>query len=431
MKKKHLIIGGAAVLVALAAGLIVWRTTTRKGGSSTEENALYADSVATLTGTGLGTQNRFSGVVESQSTLNIQLESNQTVKEIYVSKGDTVKVGTPLFQYDTEDLSMKVEQANLELESISNSMDTQKANIAQLEKEKKSAPASEQLSYTTQIQQATLELKQKEYDYKVKQLEIEKLQKSLDSALVHSTIDGVVQEINEAPGYDNYTGEQKPFMSILAVGKYRVKGSISEQNMGNLSVGQRVIVHSRVDETITWKGTVDTIDTEKPISDNNGYTSSSDGGNQASKYPFYVVLDSSDGLMLGQHVYVEPDYGFSTEQKEGMWLMSSYIQDIDSSPYVWAADSDDRLEKRSVTLGEYDKENDTYEILDGLKGTDYIVWPSEDCKPGVPVMKNNGEILPYSDPGDNQMEGIGGGDNQMEAIGGGDSAVPSEEVSDQ
>ena len=111
--------------------------------------------------------------------------------------------------------------------------------------------------------------------------------------------------------------------------------------------------------------------------------------------------------------------------------MSSYIQDIDSSPYVWAADSDDRLEKRSVTLGEYDKENDTYEILDGLKGTDYIVWPSEDCKPGVPVMKNGGEILPYSDLGDNQMEGIGGGDNQMEAIGGGDSAVPSEEVSDQ
>ena len=46
-------------------------------------------------------------------------------------------------------------------------------------------------------------------------------------------------------------------------------------------------------------------------------------------------------------------------------------------------------------------------------------------------MKNDGEILPYSDPGDNQMEGIGGGDNQMEAIGGGDSAVPSEEVSDQ
>ena len=68
------------------------------------------------------------------------------------------------------------------------------------------------------------------------------------------------------PAMISYTGEQKPFMSILAVGKYRVKGSISEQNMGNLSVGRRVIVHSRVDETITWKGTVDTIDTEKPIS---------------------------------------------------------------------------------------------------------------------------------------------------------------------
>lgn len=46
-------------------------------------------------------------------------------------------------------------------------------------------------------------------------------------------------------------------------------------------------------------------------------------------------------------------------------------------------------------------------------------------------MKNNGEISPYSDPGNNHMEGIGGGDNQMKPSACGDSAVPSEEVSDQ
>ena len=429
--KKKVIIGISAVLVAVIAGLVIWRVAARKTASPGEEASLYADSVGMLTGTGLGTQNRFAGVIESQNTLKIQLESDQTVKDIFVSKGDTVEVGTPLFQYDTEEIGMKLEQASLELEGISNSIDTKKAQIDALAKEKKNAPSSEQLSYTTQIQQAELEVKQEEYNYKVKQLEIDRLQKSLDSAQVNSTIAGVVQEINETPGYDNYTGEQKPFMSILAVGKYRVKGTISEQNMSNIYVGMPVIVHSRVDETITWSGTIDSIDTEKTVSDNNVYYSS-DSGAQASKYPFYVTLDTSDGLMLGQHVYLEPDLGLG-EEKEGMWLMSSYILDAGSDPYVWAAGNDDKLEKRSVTLGEYDEENDTYEIVDGLSSTDYIVWPSEDCKKGAPVLKNDGSMS-YIGGGMSEMPIDEGGEmpidegEEMPIGGGGEMSIGGEEV---
>ena len=36
---------------------------------------------------------------------------------------------------------------------------------------------------------------------------------------------------------------------------------------------------------------------------------SSDDTTSSSTYPFYVTLDSSDGLMLGQHVYIEMDEG--------------------------------------------------------------------------------------------------------------------------
>ncbi len=34
-----------------------------------------------------------------------------------------------------------------------------------------------------------------------------------------------------------------------------------------------------------------------------------DDTTSSSTYPFYVTLDSSDGLMLGQHVYIEMDEG--------------------------------------------------------------------------------------------------------------------------
>ncbi|QNM04633.1 efflux RND transporter periplasmic adaptor subunit [Qiania dongpingensis] len=408
--KKKVIIGIGVVLLAVIAGLVIWRVTASNKPGGDDEAALYADSVGMLTGTGLGTQNRFAGVIEAQNTLKIRLESEQTVKEIFVEKGQSVEVGTPLFQYDTEDMGMKLEQAQLELEKISNGIDTLNAQIETLTKEKKNAPSSEQLSFTTQIQELQTNVKQEEYNYKVKELEMGRLQKSIESAVVNSTIAGIVQEINENPTYDSYTGEQQAFMSILAVGKYRVKGSISEQNMRNFYVGMPVIVHSRVDDSLIWSGTVDTIDTEKPITgsgDGMAVSSGSDTGAQATKYPFYVTLDSSDGLMLGQHVYLEPNLG-QGEEKDGMWLMSSYIVRDDGDPYVWAAGSDGKLEKRPVSLGDHDEEMDTYQILDGLKASDYIVWPSEDCKKGAAVYKNDGTMPQGNSGGD--MEFLPGGE---------------------
>ena len=85
----------------------------------------------------------------------------------------------------------------------------------------------------------------------------------------------------------------------------------------------------------------------------------------ASKYPFYVDLDSVDGLILGQHVYIELDQG-QEEVKEGLWLYGSYIVQDEDTPYVWAANEKDRLEKRYIELGEYDADMDEYEIVSGL-----------------------------------------------------------------
>jgi HlyD family secretion protein len=389
--KKKVLIGCGAALAVVLVGAGIWRAVS--GGNSGEgDTVLYADSVGMLTGTGLGTQNRFSGTVEAQDTMKLMLSEDQKVKEIFVEKGQEVEAGTKLFEYDTEELSMSLEQGNLELEKITNSINNLNTQIAALNEEKKSAPASEQLSYTTQIQELQTNVKQEEYNYKVKELEVNRTKKSLESSVVTSTIAGIIQEINEEPGYDQYTGEKEAFMSILSTGKYRIKGKISEQNIGNLYPGMQVIVHSRVDEDEIWMGVVDSIDTEKPETSQSAvYYDGTDSSQQASRYPFYVTLETSDGLMLGQHVYIEPNMGQSDDS--GMWLMSSYIVDADSgSPYVWLAGSDDKLEKHDVSLGEYNEEMDTWEILSGLKGTDYIVWPSEDCKKGAAVVKNTGGI---------------------------------------
>ena len=132
---------------------------------------------------------------------------------------------------------------------------------------------------------------------------------------------------------------------------------------------------------------MDVIDTEKPEnSSQSEMYSGSDSSARATKYPFYVTLETSDGLMLGQHVYIEPGNGVNTE---GLHLMTAYIVDTDGKePYVWVANEKDRLEKRKVKLGAYDEEQDTWEITEGLKETDYIVWPDGECKEGAAVQKN-------------------------------------------
>ena len=54
------------------------------------------------------------------------------------------------------------------------------------------------------------------------------------------------------------------------------------------------------------------VDEQSASSSNNSNSymwggSSGDDTTSSSSYPFYVTLDSSDGLMLGQHVYIEID----------------------------------------------------------------------------------------------------------------------------
>ena len=137
-KKKVIFIICLIFAVALIAAIL---HMVSGGGKDSAKNILYADKVSVITGNGSGTVNRFAGVVEAQDTLKISLSEGQKVKEIFVEKGQEVEPGTKLFEYDTEELAMTLEQGNLELEKIGNSISNLNSQIAALTTEKKNAPA--------------------------------------------------------------------------------------------------------------------------------------------------------------------------------------------------------------------------------------------------------------------------------------------------
>ena len=123
---------------------------------------------------------------------------------------------------------------------------------------------------------------------------------------------------------DTGSGSSNAFITILSTGSYRVKGTVNELNIQNIVEGEPVIVRSRVDSSQIWHGTMGTIDKDSATTNSNSNSfgmmdASGDSQTSSSTYPFYVNLDYSDGLMLGQHVYIENDEG-QEDQKAGLWL---------------------------------------------------------------------------------------------------------------
>ncbi len=318
-KKAAIVLGAIAVAAAAAAG--IWYFWGNGGKDS--KDRVYVEKVSSVTGNLMGAQNRYSGVVQPQETVEVNADSERTIGEVYVEVGDTVEAGTPLFSYDTEDLTLELEQAKLELENQDIEISGYRNQIRELEKERTAAAEANKFEYTTQIQTIETQIKQAEFTKSSKQLEINKLQKRVDNSQVNSTASGIVKSIDDGQSQNEDT---TAYMTILSTGEYRIKGTVNEQNVGMISSGLDVIIRSRVDEDITWTGMIESLDTEESSGSSDGdmMEGSDDGENASSDYSFYVTLDDAEGLMLGQHVLIELDEG-QTEEKEGIWLQSGYI----------------------------------------------------------------------------------------------------------
>ncbi len=399
-KKIGIMIGTVAVLAAVGVG--AWyaygRFFGKSGGNS--EDKVYVESVAKIVQTSTGAFNRYSGVVEPQDTWEVNLDTSRKVLEVYVEEGDEVEEGTPLFAYDTSDLKLELQQAELEIENINNQITTYNEQITTLTRERDKATTDDaKFDYTTQIQTVQTSIRQSQYELASKKANMDKINTSISESVIKSKIPGVVKKINTA-GTDD-TGSSGAYMTILATGEFQIKGKVNEQNIGGISEGQAVIVHSRVDDSLTWKGTITKIDTESTQTDSDSsmmYYGGSAGESmqQSSSYPFYVTLDSVDGLMLGQHVYIEPDFG-QQDVKEGLWLYGSYLAFDGDTPYVWAADKDGRLEKRGVETGDYDEDSDEYQIVSGLDASDRIAYPMPGLYEGIKTVDDESEV-DYNSP---------------------------------
>ncbi|MBQ4550375.1 MAG: efflux RND transporter periplasmic adaptor subunit [Oscillospiraceae bacterium] len=394
MKKSVLALGAAVLLMLTGCG--------GKPQIDVEQASMLTTAVTS--------SDKFAGVVVSENVIEIDRDTEQKLDELYVAVGDVVRVNEKLFEYDTDSLSLTVDKQQLEMDKLTQQikdLTTQKTNLEKQIKKEKDKNTKATLELT--LRSVTADLTQANYDKKTLQAEINYNKDMLKDAVVRSPIKGVVRSIDE---------NGSPYITIQQDGAFQVKGSLNELSLNaGIMEGVGVTILSRTDPTAFWTGTVTLVDyntTEDENSDNmfGGYV---DPMASSTSYPFYITLDSTDGLLLGQHVYIQISAAGIGD--ELLRIPEGYIQDIATDEetwmttgYVWGVDMETMtLVKLPVTLGEYDPTYGTYVILDGITPESFLADPADKgVKEGASVYLRSEleyagqteptESVPFSDP---------------------------------
>ena len=382
-------------VIALGAALMRGLTGCGRQAQINVEQAGMLTTAAT-------SSDNFAGVVVSEYVVEIDRDAEKQIEELYVSVGDEVRINEKLFEYDTDTLSLTVDKQELELDKLEQQikdLTTQKKNLEnQIKKEKdKSVKATLEL----QLRSVSADLTQATYDKNALQTEIKYNKSMLTNAAVRSPIKGTVRSINE---------NGSPYITIQQAGSYQVKGVLNELSLNaGIMEGVGVTILSRTDPTVFWTGVVSLVDYNS--ADSNEYDEMYGGGydtgmSTSTSYPFYISLDNTNGLLLGQHVYIQISAAALSD--ELLRIPEGYIMDVTmdeetwlTTGTVWGVDMETlELVKTTVTLGEYDPTYGTYVILDGITAESYLADPAADgVKEGASVtLRSELEYMGQTEP---------------------------------
>ena len=118
-KKKLGIIVGATVGVLALGGLGLYFGTQMISGEDSEQR-VYVEQISSIMSVNAGMTNRYNGVVESQNTHEITVDSSRKIETIHVEVGQEIQPGQLLVTYDISEHEIQIQQINIEIESILN-----------------------------------------------------------------------------------------------------------------------------------------------------------------------------------------------------------------------------------------------------------------------------------------------------------------------
>lgn len=360
-------------------------------GCGTTGGAVAVQSVTSLGQAGMGSRPRFAGIVATGQVLEVRREGETAVKSFAVAVGDEVKEGDELFTYDDEALRFQTEEKRLEVEVKKESIANLQRQIKELENERAKAPAGDRLSYTLEIQERENDMREANYALKEMERELTALEERGGEVRVFSSLSGRVTAVNDT-GATGDDGQELPLVVVTETGKLQVKGYFNELNRAGISEGAAVTILPRDNGDSRWTGSISRIDWEGGSTSRGDYFDYYDSDETAtsSRYPFWAELNDSEGLIIGQHVYIE--LGEAPADDGEIRLPEGFVLDMNTVPWVWAEGAHGKLEKRKIVLGGSDGAAGEVIVSQGLEATDWIAWPEEGLKVGQRTVHTEGSV---------------------------------------
>ncbi|MGA4720558.1 efflux RND transporter periplasmic adaptor subunit [Fictibacillus nanhaiensis] len=315
--------------------------------------------------TGLSLQKDFikkhetTGVAQSKNTFEIyENASLGSIKEVMVSKGDTVTSGQTLITYENaeiekelRDLKRDKEAADVRSSHYSGQIDEWKSELSDFDEEKDSKDAKVLLQ--EKLAEAELQNDLAENESSVLSDEISDLEKQLDDLSVKSPADGIVSELNGV-------GDDESLLTIVGQGNFELLSNIDQKMASLVKTGDTVQIGEKL-----LKGTVQTV---LPADQNN--------------FKLTVLVEDEASWVEGQTAQI-----IVTEKlaEKATSVPKQAILKDDGKTYVLTIVKN-KLYKYAVSTGLEQKGN--VQITKGLKKGQVIVLdPSPVFVSGQPVLK--------------------------------------------
>lgn len=252
-----------------------------------------------------------TGEVFAENLVDVGAQASGQIKKLYVKVGDVVKKGDKIADIDAVTQQNKLDQAIAELEILNAKLNSakiaQKTARIQYEREfalsKSNATSKENLeNFTNSLAQAEASLKEIEAQIKQEKIEISTAKTNLGYTNITAPLDGTIVSVPVEVGQTLNASQTTPtVVNIADLDKMQIKMKISEGDIPNLKVGDKVEYSILGDISKKYSGIVDSIDPGlTTLSDgtySNSKSSSSSSSSSAVYYYAKLKVDNSDGLL--------------------------------------------------------------------------------------------------------------------------------------
>ena len=220
-------------------------------------------------------------------------------------------------------------------------------------------------------------IKSLQLDLRESDLKIAQAEKAIEEGSARARMNGVIKTVGDP---ENPPKDGSAFLRLSSAEGLFVRSALRENMLGTIKIGDTVNVRS-------WQ-TGQSYEAEvRDISPYPDETGTFSWGSTDSFYPFTAYISDPDANLQNDE-WVDVSYTPSGKGGAGevpateeemygesgtMYLWKAFIVEENGQYFVYKENENGRLVKQSVKVGAMS--GDSYEILDGLAGSDYIAFP--------------------------------------------------------